>query len=203
MHRTLALVAGALGVLALAAGEPHPARRGSVASPTYVSAVELARWIRDAKSVRLLDVRSESAFKAYHIPTAAHVSLTTLSRRVWSRSSVVVVYAEDDARAAEAAAILRNRGVDSVSSVRGGLLAWIEEIAEPRLVALSPSATPEEHAVRREQLALSRYFGGMPFVSPFAEPVRRAPPPSPATQLAPGRPNAEAAAVARVLRRGC
>jgi hypothetical protein len=73
----------------------------------------------------------------------------------------------------------------------GGLAAWIAQIIEPRLAPLPPSATPAERAARREHLELSRYFGGMPFVSPSAVPI-------PA-----GRRRSEAEAVARTIRRGC
>ena len=76
-----------------------------------------------------------------------------------------------------------------VRVLRGGLLAWVDQIVEPQLPALAPTATSTEQAARREQLELSRYFGGTPYVAP-------------ATTPQPGRAS-EAATVARVLRRGC
>ncbi len=73
-----------------------------------------------------------------------------------------------------------------------GLLSWIDQIVEPRLTAFAPTATSHERATRREHLELSRYFGGTPFVSPAPSPREN------------GKIRAsEAAAVARIMRRGC
>jgi rhodanese-related sulfurtransferase len=197
MHQWLAVLAGALGALALAAGEPYPAGRATAAEGdgSYVTAVDLARWIREPKAgLRVLDVRAESEFAAYHIPGAEHVPLAELRRREWSRDSIVVLYAEDDARAARASRVIRARGAVTIHVLRGGLLAWVDGIVEPRLTALAPTATPAEQVARREQLELSRYFGGTPVVSPGVTAPTTAP-------LPPRR--SDAAAVARVIRRGC
>jgi rhodanese-related sulfurtransferase len=210
-HRRLAVLAGALGTLALAAGDPYPARRNAAGDAGYVTAIDVARWLRDPKpGLRLLDVRPDREFTAYHIPGAEHLPLAELSRREWLRDPVLVVYAEDDASAAEAARLLRGRGADSVHVLRGGLLAWIDQIFEPRLVPLPPAATPAEQTARREQLDLSRYFGGTPIVSPSAAPASlrplsptRSPLAAEAPRVRARRPQSEAAAVARVIRRGC
>jgi rhodanese-related sulfurtransferase len=189
MHRVLAALAGSLGALALAAGEPYPSRAG----PTHlVTAIDLARWIRQPKpGLRVIDLRSVGEFTAYHVPGAEHVDLGDLADRDWSAGLTTVVYAAADERAVEAVRALRSRGVDTVHVLGGGLAAWIAQIIEPRLGPLPPSATPPERAARREHLELSRYFGGTPFVSPDAVPV-------PA-----GRRRSEADVVARTIRRGC
>jgi rhodanese-related sulfurtransferase len=193
-HRWLAVLAGALGVLAVAAGEPYPAERGPTAphNLSFVSALDVARWIRTGQQeLRLVDVRDVSLFDAYHIPGAELIALDELSRQVWPREANVVLYASDDAQAARAATILWTRGVAHAQVLRGGLHSWLDAIVEPRLTPLAVTATPEERAARREQVELSRYFGGMPVVSPSAAPrVTR-------------RPPSEAAAVARIIRRGC
>lgn len=193
-HRWLAVLAAALGALAVAAGEPYPSGRHRAAEREahHVSAVDLARWIRDLKAgLRVVDVRPTSEFDGYHIPGAEHVPFAELSRREWARDSIVVLYAEDDGRAAKAAQVLRVHGADSVRILAGGLVAWIDQIVELRLTALGPAATRQELAARREQLELSRYFGGTPIVSPSA------------AARPGGRPPSEAAAVARIIRRGC
>jgi rhodanese-related sulfurtransferase len=198
-HRWLTAVAAVLGALALAAGEPSTAHRNAVDDVTSVTAIDVARWLRDPRpALRVLDVRSRSDFDAYHVPGAEHAPLAQLSHREWTRESIVVLYAEDDARAARAGRLLRARGADTVHVLRGGLRGWIEQIAEPRLAALPSSATPAEQRERRTQLDLSRYFGGTPLVVPSAtlHSARRPP------LAAPGR-QAEAAAVARIIRRGC
>ena len=195
-HRLLAVLAGALGTFALAAGEPYPGGRAPAARASdipFVMAVDVARSIRSGRSgLRVLDLRPESLFDEYHIPGAQRVSVDELRRRAWRRDEEVVLYAGDDAEAARAAVILSRQGVARPRVLRGGVLAWVEEIAEPRLVPLSATATPQQQAARREQLELSRYFGGVPVVSPAATPARAAP-----------SRRSEAAAVARTLRRGC
>ncbi|MDQ3996333.1 MAG: rhodanese-like domain-containing protein [Gemmatimonadota bacterium] len=193
-HRRLALLAGTLGALALAAGEPYPTGRGpTVASGvSFVTAVDVARWIRDGRrGLRIVDVRDDSLVDANHIPGAERIALGELGRHAWARDASLVVYAGDDAAATRAAAVLRRRGVMHPSVLRGGLLAWVDEIVAPRLTALPPTATAAEQTARREQLELGRYFGGTPVVSPAAIPLPTRFPPS------------EAAAVARIIRRGC
>jgi rhodanese-related sulfurtransferase len=195
-HRWLAALAAALGVLALAAGEPYPAGRGS-ATPhdvSFVTALDVARWIRKGQpDLRLVDVRDDSLFDAYHIPGAERIALDELPRHAWGRGENVVVYAEDDGNGARAATTLQRRGLAHARVLRGGLISWVDSIVEPRLAPLAASATPAEQDARREQLELSRYFGGTPVVSPAA---------IPAAATVPSR-ESEAAAVARVLRRGC
>jgi rhodanese-related sulfurtransferase len=200
-NRWLAAVAGALAAVALAAGEPYPAERAPAIARdvSFVTAVDVARWIRNGQpGVRIVDVRDDSLFAAYHIPGAERFALDELPGRAWGRDENVVVYAEDDRKATRAAMELRSRGVTHAHVLRGGLLSWVDEIVEPRLAPLPVSATPDDQAARREQLELSRYFGGTPVVSPSGgkgtagsgERVR--------TGAA-----SEAAAVARTIRRGC
>jgi rhodanese-related sulfurtransferase len=193
-HRWLAVVAGTLAALAAVAGAPPaPERSDSFAGETpYVTALELARWMRDGKpAVRILDVRSAAEFAEYHLPRAEHVGRDALARGNGGSADTVVVYASDDTRSAEAARRLRSRGAAAAYVLRGGLRAWIDQIVEPRLAALPASATPKQRTARREHLELSRYFGGMPVVAPSSVPLPRRTTPS------------EAAAVGRILRRGC
>jgi len=192
MHRWLAVTAATLGVLALAAGEPYPSGNPSPSRDvTFVTAVDVARSIREGRAdLSVVDVRADSSFDAYHIPGAEQIALDELAARDWPPTQRVIVYATDDAEATRAAVTLKRRGVANAQVLRGGLLSWVSEIAEPRLAPLPASASPAERAARREQLDLSRYFGGTPFVSPSVAPPRVP-------------QQSEAGAVARILRRGC
>jgi rhodanese-related sulfurtransferase len=193
-HRALAVTAATLGALALAAGDPYPAGRSPAAARDvpFVTALDVARWIRERRpDLRIVDVRAHTLFDAYHIPGAERVALDTLSRRAWQPHESVVVYADNDAEATRAALALKRRGVANAHILRGGLLSWVDQIVEPHLATLPRTATPAEQAARREQLELSRYFGGTPRVS---------------LRWAPGsirRSQSETAAVARIIRRGC
>ncbi len=200
LHRWLASLAGVLGVLAVAAGEPHPedATRKHDVRARYVGVLGIARWLRDGNaSIHLVDVRADSLFGRYHIPGAERVSLSALRDREWGRDRTVVIYADDARHAEEASRLLRAAGVERAHVLRGGLLSWIDSMAEPQLATLPATATPDEQAARREHLELSRYFGGMPIVAPAAS----RPSPEPAAPL-PSRPSRKAA-VERVVRRGC
>jgi rhodanese-related sulfurtransferase len=200
-HRWLAVLAAALGAFAIVAGEPYPAGRdpATMREGSFATAVDVARWVRNGQpDFRLVDVRDDSLFDAYHIPGAERIALDELSRRAWGRDETVVVYAEDDGKATRAARTLRSRGVANTRVLRGGLLSWVDSIVAPHLAPLAASATPAEQAARHEQLELSRYFGGTPIVSPTAGTGQRARDPDTG-----GARRSEAAAVARVLRRGC
>ena len=158
-----------------------------------LTALDIARWIRKGEpDLRLVDVRDDSLFAAYHIPGAERVTLDDLSRRAWPPEATVIVYADDDATATRAATVLRSGGVARVQVLRGGLLSWVDAIVEPRLAPLAATATPAEQAARREHLELSRYFGGTPVVAATARPLPAIP-----------HRHREAAAAARILRRGC
>lgn len=190
-HRWLAGTAAVLALLALPAGDPYPAERDPARrDAAFVTPIDAARLIREGRpDVRIIDLRPDSLFAAYHVPGAEQMDDSVFQRHSWLPEDNVILYAEDDARAIRAAAALRRRGVKRVAVLRGGLLAWVDQIVQPRLDPLRATATVEEHAVRREHLELSRYFGGTPYVSPGIG--RR-------TDGA-----SEAAAVARIMRRGC
>ena len=149
----------------------------------HVTALELAQWIRERKAgLRVLDVRSDSEFAAYHIPSAERVPLTALASLAPQDDETIVLYSEGGAHAAQGWVLLRSAGHRHVFFLRGELLDWMEDVMSPVL----PADTS-----RARVAALSRYFGGVPRVGAA---------PLPAT----GATAATAAtAVARIRRRGC
>ena len=155
--RSRVAVAGIVALLAVGAafaGSPDP-RAGSTASiraladeieheSDHVTALELAEWIRQRRpDLRVLDVRSDSEYAAYHIPTAQRIALTTLATTHFDPRSTVVLYSEGGAHAAQGWVLLRTAGVRNVYFLRGGILDWLDEVMNP--VAASD---------------LTRYFGG-------------------------------------------
>jgi rhodanese-related sulfurtransferase len=161
------LLAGVAGTLALAAALVNaPARRGHHASidvaalaseieheTDHVTARELAAWIRRAKpGLRVLDVRSDSEFAAYHIPSAEHVALAQISSLAPARGETLVLYSEGGAHAAQAWVLLRASGHERVYFLRGGLLDWMDDVMSPVVSGDSAASVA----------ALSRYFGGVP-----------------------------------------
>jgi rhodanese-related sulfurtransferase len=157
----------------------------------HVTALELAQWIRDRKpGLRVLDVRTDSEYSAYHIPSAERMPLTSLATLVPNEIQTLVLYSEGGAHAAQGWVLLRATGHRNVYFLRGGLLDWMEDVMSPALPADSS---------RARVAALSRYFGGTPHAGLAPLPVRgavgsRADKPTATTA---------ASAVARLRRRGC
>lgn len=158
MNTRLALGAG---VLLLAAGaavagspEPHGGSAASLQSlaeeieheTDHVTALELAQWIRDRRpGLRVIDVRADSEYAAYHIPTAERIPLGELTSAHFDPGATLVLYSEGGAHAAQGWVLLRTAGVRNVYFLRGGILDWMDDV-------LNPAASTE----------LTRYFGGVP-----------------------------------------
>jgi rhodanese-related sulfurtransferase len=157
----------------------------------HVTALELAQWIRDRKpGLRVLDVRSDSEYSAYHIPSAERMPLPTLAKLPPNETETLVLYSEGGAHAAQGWVLLRATGHRNVYFLRGGLLDWMEDVMSPALPADSS---------RVRVAALSRYFGGTPRAGVAPLPLGGA------TAPRAGQPTATtaASAVARLRRRGC
>ena len=161
---------------ALLAGDAHPpaaseARRRMLADEIeregdHVTALELAAWIRDRRpGLRVIDVRPDSEYRAYHVPTAERMTLADVVAARWPAGGTVVLYSEGGAHAAQAWVLLRGAGVRDVYFLRGGILEWQDEVMQP--------ATSTE---------LTRYFGGtaraesaVPLPAKAPDAVRRLP----------------------------
>ncbi|MEP6732065.1 MAG: rhodanese-like domain-containing protein [bacterium] len=196
-HRTLAGIAIVLALFAAAAGTSRRTTGAldvaTLASEIeheddHVTALELAQWIRDRKpGLRVLDVRADSEFEAFHIPSAERVPLNEITRMKPKGDETLVLYSEGGAHAAQGWVLLRSLGFTKVYFLRGGLLDWMDDIMSPVLSPVSGNATTD--SVRAQHSALSRYFGGVPRSS--AVPI-------------PAEVNSSAgSAVVRVKRRGC
>ena len=181
LHSGLAIAALALGALAAVSGTAMP----NAVSPSSISALELARWIRNDKAgLRVIDVRDSQAFETFAIPSAERVSLGRVEGKDWQAGETVVVYGDDEAVATQAAVALRRAGVRNALVLHGGVVEWARTIASP---VLPSNPSPEEAAASREIAEMSRWFGGVPRVgdahSTGADSLR--------------------ASLARIRRRGC
>jgi rhodanese-related sulfurtransferase len=189
---------GVLAVLAAVAGSSRPPRASLNAAALageieresdHVTALELAQWIRDRKpGLRVLDVRSDSEYAAYHIPSAERVPLSALAALHPTEGQTLVLYSEGGAHAAQGWVLLRAAGVDSVYFLRGGLLDWMDDVMNPIVGTDSASA---------RTASLSRYFGGTPRAGGDA--VNAGAKTTTTVQL----DRDATSAVARIRRRGC
>jgi rhodanese-related sulfurtransferase len=164
-------IALVLGALAVVAGSPN--RRGSSldviqlakaveGEEDHVTAVELARWIRDRKpDLRIIDIRDSADFDSYHIPGAERFSLEDLSTRGFDPEETLVLYSGGGAHAAQGWVFLRARGLRNVFFLRGGLDEWLDEVINPQFPR---NASASDRLVMDSVAALSRYFDGSPRV---------------------------------------
>jgi rhodanese-related sulfurtransferase len=169
ISRKLALLALALGAGALV-GDPGPGGRVVIdaqelariveSEADHVAVEELADWIIQNRSdYRLIDLRDEAAYAAYHIPTAERVSLRDLRDYPLYRNEKIVLYSDGGIHAAQAWFLLRAQGYAGSYTLLGGLDAWKHEILFP---ALPAHAGPEEAASFERLRSISQYFGGAP-----------------------------------------
>jgi len=164
-ERGLAVAATIAGALAVVAGTPTKATRGSVNvtelarivehEEDHVTALELGRWIRDDKrGLRVLDIRPDSEYGEFHIPGAIRVPITDIATMPVDSAATYVLYSEGGTHAAQAWFLLRARGVERAYFLRGGLYEWLDQVMSPRVAADVPQA--ERDSIR----ALTMWFGG-------------------------------------------
>jgi rhodanese-related sulfurtransferase len=151
----LGAVALSLGVGAMFVSDPQPpaaseAGRRLLATEIereadHVTALELAAWIRERRPrLRVVDVRPDSEYQAYHVPTAERMSLAEVAEAPFTAGETVVLYSEGGAHAAQAWVLLRGSGMRDVYFLRGGILEWMDEVMQPM-----------------QSTELTRYFGGV------------------------------------------
>jgi rhodanese-related sulfurtransferase len=152
MRRVLLVAALVAAALAPLAGSPYRAPQLDVtrlaaqieAERDHVTAVELARWIRDRRTgLRVLDLRTRAEFDRYHVPSSVNVPLPELVAREFPRGDTLVLVSEAGGHAAQGWVLMQARGYANVYFLRGGLQEWEEDVIR------AP-----------EQKELSRYFGG-------------------------------------------
>jgi rhodanese-related sulfurtransferase len=165
VNQRLALLAGVLGVLALIAGSPFRDQKVTIdlnelaraieSENDHVSADQLAEWIMLKSPVRVIDLRDSTAFASYHIPTAESLTLEDLLKEHTLKDRMLVLYSEGGIHAAQAWMLLKAQGHTNVSTLKGGLTSWNEDILFP---VISKIASPEERVLLAKRKALSEYF---------------------------------------------
>jgi rhodanese-related sulfurtransferase len=204
VERGLLIAAMVGGGLAVVAGVPARPARDTVDvqrlaeivehEEDHVTAVELAKWIRDDHAgLRVLDIRPDSEFRAFHVPGARNVALTELARMPLDSAATYVLYSEGGTHAAQGWFLLRARGVENVHFLRGGLYEWLEQVMNPNLDPNAPQAE------RDSLLALVRWFGGKVQVGAPSTAV----PSILDGALAPPSANATRESIRRIRRRAC
>lgn len=98
-----------------------------------MSVDELCAKVDRGEPVRILDVREPSEVAICRIPGSMTIPLGELAARIdelpgGSDAPEIVVHCKMGGRSAKAVALLRERGLDRVVNLRGGILAWIDRV---------------------------------------------------------------------------
>jgi rhodanese-related sulfurtransferase len=176
----------------------------------HVKPAELAAWIVEGRTdYRLLDLRSEAEFAAYHVPTAENVPVSALPGFPLLPNEKVVLYSEGGIHAAQAWFLLRAQGHKAVYTVLGGLDGWKDEVLFPVMPA---GASPLELARFERTAAVARFFGGAPSAASDAAAATDGGPQMPAIatpaapelpRLAPPAPGRASPVPTKKKREGC
>jgi len=95
-----------------------------------VEAKELAEWLKQDSSIRLLDVRSREEFEAVHIEGTMLLSQPVM-REVLAEGTnnrPLVIIDHQGKQALDAAAYFMGHGLQNVRCLRGGIDAWAQEV---------------------------------------------------------------------------
>jgi rhodanese-related sulfurtransferase len=99
-------------------------------SISWISALELSRWLETNSIGYLFDVRSEGEFASGHVPGSINVPGGQAVQRaddfVAVRNAQIVFVSNESARAVMAAYWYRQMGFSHVAVLQGGLRAWTE-----------------------------------------------------------------------------
>lgn len=95
-----------------------------------IEADALARFLAKT-GAQLIDVRTPGELEIVAIPDARNLELNEIlgGAEVGAPSEPVVMMCKSGHRSAQAAQNLRNRGYTSVYELRGGVLAWVEQVS--------------------------------------------------------------------------
>lgn len=126
----------------------------------HVTVAELADWIVLGRTdYRLIDLRDDDAYAAYHIPTAEPAPISALPDYPLRRNERIVLYSDGGIHAAQGWFLLKAEGFHGVSFLLGGLDAWKDEVLFP---AAPAEPTPEQTAAFARAREVSAFFGGTP-----------------------------------------
>ncbi len=160
LNQKLATGAFALSFLAMTVSLIIPKKKSnSEADIHYVSVIELADGIRNRDELSLYDLRPDSEFVQFHIPTASSVSLTDLMHIRSDNKKNIILYSGDDSLAIQGYFILKGLELSPASVLKGGIHDWYERLLYPQLPV---HIEPEDQKLAGRIKELSQFFGGRP-----------------------------------------
>ncbi len=181
--------------------DPNELARIVQTETDHVSVEELADWIIQGKTdFRLIDLRSDTEFAAYHIPDAENVAITALMDYGLLRNEKIVLYSGGGIHSAQAWFLLKARDYRGVYLLRGGLDEWKERILFPRIPR---DTSPDQIAAFEKMKQVSTFFGGTPVARNPEQPGTAIAMPTPAMPAAPAAGPSAGATDAKKKKEGC
>ena len=167
-EKIFGLIALFLAIFAALLGDPYPESnlQENMVKPLeiggiqieYIGAVDLAEWLMAKDDLILIDVRIDSEFDNYHIPSAQkRMFLKKIIDSVQTDKNIIL-YSENNESSIEEWRELRRRGFIRVFLLDGGMRSWANEILFPDLSQQTGLTEEEIEKTRKTSL----YFGGNP-----------------------------------------
>jgi hydroxyacylglutathione hydrolase len=95
--------------------------------PILVAIVALAIWVHGRRpDFRVIDLRSDSAYTAGHIPGAEHMSLAQLRQTRFRPDETILLYSGSGGDAAQGWVFLHASGLQHVYALNGGADEWAD-----------------------------------------------------------------------------
>ncbi|MFQ5866234.1 MAG: molybdopterin-synthase adenylyltransferase MoeB, partial [bacterium] len=106
------------------------AEKIALESEYEISATELKSKIDKKEKLFILDVREPVEYEMCKIPGSKLIPLNELSTRIHEldRSWDIVAHCRSGARSAKAVKFLREAGFENIKNLKGGILAWSDEV---------------------------------------------------------------------------
>lgn len=150
-------VGGIIALLTLAVAVVKPA--GGHDLPHFKCVICLAEQIKNRNPLQLIDLRSDSLYQSFHLPSAVSNPYESFDHSTLSEERTLIFYSGDDL-------ISRRFWVDLPDSVKersfilyGGIRDWYERLLFPKL-PLNPQVSDTGMVNRVKQL--SEFYSGQP-----------------------------------------
>jgi uncharacterized protein len=163
--RGLAIALLALGFVAAISGDPYRGSHTTIDTKDLalraakgadsIQATDLANWIIQGRNdFKLVDLRADKDFGAYHIPSAENVPLASLTPDFAAHNEKIILCSDNGTDGAKAWFLLEAQGYRFVYSLDGGMRAWQDTVLFPRKVRGADPAASDKQA------QVAKYFGG-------------------------------------------
>jgi adenylyltransferase/sulfurtransferase len=109
--------------------QPAPAQETKV-NDGEIEVTEVKRKLDNGDDFVLIDVREPHEYRICSIPGAKLIPLGEVARRLaeLDPEDDIVIHCKSDMRSAKACGILRNAGFKQVRNMKGGILAWSDQV---------------------------------------------------------------------------